>query len=82
MMKRKYVKGFLCRDAAVSSDDDYWFYEDEPYWNKIMRWWFDSHLYSRSRVWSIKKFKEEYDCNFGLPGKGEKVECWIELGDE
>ena len=82
-MKRKYVKGFLCRDAdPFIHNTIYWFFEDKPHWNNRVKWWFVSRLDSRFRAWDVEKFKEEYDCNFQLPGKGEKVECWVEVGDE
>ena len=82
-MKRKYVKGFLCRDAdTILHNTLYWFFEEEPCWDSFLEWWFVSHPSSYARIWDVEKFKEEYDCNFELPGKGEKVECWIEVGDE
>ena len=82
MMKKKYIKGFLCRDAnTIFPNTLYWFFEDKPYWDKSIGW-FVSCLDTRSRSWDVEKFKEEYDCNFRLPRKGEKVECWIEVGDE
>jgi len=80
-MKRKYIKGFLCRDASIGDDNDYWFYADKPRWNKIMHW-FIGNTCSLVLMWDIKKFNEEYDCNFELPGKGEKIKCWLEVGDE
>ena len=83
MMKRKYIKGFLCRDAGPFIPNTiYWFFEKEPRWNSRMGWWFGARLSSRFQVWDDEKFKEEYDCNFELPEEGEKVECWIEVGDE
>ena len=82
-MKRKYIKGFLCRDADIRLPNNiYWFFEDKPQWNAVLGLWFEAKSGSLLFTWKIEKFKEEYDCNFQLPRKGEKVECWVEVGDE
>ena len=82
-MKRKYVKGFLCRDATIGSNNNkYWFFKDKPNWSVVWDSWFVDDLSSLTLTWNIKKFKEEYDYNFRLPRMGEKIKCWLEVGDE
>ena len=87
-MKRKYIKGFLCRELSISGNgkEDYCFFKDEPVWNADWNKWFEddpsSFLCSLLAVWDVEKFKEKYDCNFRLPRMGKKVECWVEVEDE